>query len=135
VANRRRVSKTITLPAELVEKLDAEAIAVNRSVSQLIEARLLDVYQGGPTAGLDRLEAVLNNFLTEFRTTVMPVVVKVARYLQQLEGDVPAAVPASGPIKVACAEDIYGADYAQPKPEPRMPAQPTEGSSRRWKRR
>ncbi len=103
MAQRHRPSKTITLAPDLLERLETEASLTNRSVSQLVEAHLRDYYLDGSAARLDRLEATLN----DFRAGVLPVVAKVAKYLQELEGDGPSPTKGDGqPPKIATYEEM-----------------------------
>jgi predicted transcriptional regulator len=105
MTQRQRPSKTITLAPDLMERLETEASLTNRSVSQLMEAHLRDYYVDGSAARLDRLEATLN----DFRASVLPVVTKVAKYLQELEGEGSSVTKGDGqPPKIATYEEMYG---------------------------
>jgi hypothetical protein len=113
MTQRQRPSKTITLAPDLMERLETEASLTNRSVSQLMEAHLRDYYLDGSAARLDRLEATLN----DFRASVLPVVTKVAKYLQELEGEGSSPTKGDGqPPKIATYEEMYGPIPHTPQP-------------------
>jgi hypothetical protein len=128
MTQRRRPSTTITLAPDLLEHLKTEASVTNLSVSQLVEAHLRDYYLVGSTARLDRLEATLN----DFRASVLPVVAKVAKYLQELEGEDASPTKGDGqPPKIATYEEMYGPiTRATPSEPPPAPVDPPP--RRRW---
>jgi predicted transcriptional regulator len=127
MTQRHRPSKTITLAPDLLERLETEASLTNRSVSQVLEAHLRDYYLDGSAARLDRLEATLN----DFRAGVLPVVAKVAKYLQELEGEAPSPQEDGQPPKIATYEEMYGPITRTPPPEPPRPPV-TPPLRRRW---
>jgi hypothetical protein len=128
MAQRNRPSRTITLAPDLWERLDVDASTANLSVSQLIESHLREYYQGAATIRLDRIETTLQ----DFRASVLPVVTKVAKYLQELEGDGSSPTEGDGQVpKIATYEEMYGPITHTPPPDPpRLPVTPPP--RRRW---
>jgi hypothetical protein len=106
VAQRRRPTISVTLAADLIERLEAEAKVSNVSISQLIEAYVREHYQGNVVQQLQHLESAFN----EFKASVVPVVNKVAGLIQQFEQDgVLRGQGAAGPPpKIATYEEMYG---------------------------
>jgi predicted transcriptional regulator len=128
MTQRHRPAKTITLAPDLLERLETEASLTNRSVSQLVEAHLRDYYLDSAAARLDRLEATLN----DFRAGVLPVVAKVAKYLQELEGEGSSRTKGEAqPPKIATYEEMYGPITPAAPPDP-PPAPVTPPPRRRW---
>jgi hypothetical protein len=128
MTQRNRPSRTITLAPDLWERLDLDARTANLSVSQLIESHLREYYQGVSTLRLDRIETTLH----DFRASVIPVVTKVAQYLQELEGE--GAGPTKGdgqPPKIVSYEEMYGPITRTPAPDP-PPAPVEPPPRRRW---
>jgi hypothetical protein len=128
VAQRNRPSISVTLPAELIQQLEADAKLGNVSLSQVIETYCREHYQGNVVQHLEHLESSLN----ELKARVMPVVGKVAEYLQQLESDEPSLTRGEGSSpKIATYEEMYGPiPRATPEDLPRPPVTPPP--RRRW---
>jgi Ribbon-helix-helix protein, copG family len=128
VAQRKRPSISVTLPADLIQRLEADAQLGNVSISQVIEAYCREHYQGAVVQHLEHLESSLN----ELKASVLPVVAKVANYLQELEGEVPVAAKGDGqPPKIATYEEMYGPiTRAVPPDPPQAPVEPPP--RRRW---
>jgi hypothetical protein len=129
VAQRNRPSVSVTLPADLIEKLEADAKAGDVSLSQVIEAYCREHYQGNVMQHLEHLESSLN----ELKARVMPVVEKVAGLLEQAdqEGVLTGQGSAEPAPKIATYEEIYGPIPHTPQPPWRPPVAAPK-PERRW---
>jgi hypothetical protein len=129
VAQRNRPSISVTLPADLIQRLEADAKLGNVSISQVIETYCRAHYQGNVVQHLEHLESSLN----ELKASVMPVVGKVAGYLQQLEqeGGLTGQVSSERSPKIATYEEMYGPITRADAPDlPPAPVDPPP--RRRW---
>jgi len=129
VAQRRRPTISVTLAADLIEQLEAEAKVGNVSISQLLESYVREHYQGNVVQQLQHLESAFN----EFKASVLPVVAKVADLIQQFEqgGALTGQGSPEPPPKIATYEEMYGPITRTEPPDP-LPAPVDPPPRRRW---
>jgi hypothetical protein len=120
MTQRNRPAKTITLAADLVEKITDEAEQGHVTASQVIEAHLREHYQGGVVQRLEHLE----NLINDLRAQVLPVVVKVAGLIQQLEQDgqgLSSNAENRQALHIVSQEEMYGPITPAVPPTPPEP--------------
>jgi hypothetical protein len=131
-----RTKKHVTFDAEVLHRLEQEALQANIGLSDVVEGHIKAHWQHaeGQTNILEARLDQLSVDLSDLRAKVLPLVATVTALLRQMEGELP--VPADAEVttpkpRIVTQEEMYGPITPVPPPGPvAPPAPPTR--RRRW---
>jgi hypothetical protein len=133
-----RVKKHLTLSAEVVADLEAEARAAKVTLSEVIEGRLRERSRRGSGEALSLLETRVEQLvmdLADLRAKVLPLVATVTALLRQMEGELPVKgepeADTTAP-RIATYEEMYGEIRPPPVSDSPPPPAGPKPSRKGW---
>jgi hypothetical protein len=129
-----RVKKHVTLDADVLAGIEAQALAAHVTVSEVIDG-LWHARQIAETQTQSILEARVEQLIVDMadlRAKVLPVLSDIATLLNQVDGQGPRVADDPEPRpKIATYEEMYGPIPHTPQPEWTPPVAP-EKPRKRW---